>query len=283
MQKSKDKRKRVLFWALQNKQLAFGIILVALILFMGIAAPMVAPNDPLEVKVGNKLAPPSVRYPLGTDQLGRCILSRVIWGTRSSLTYSLIVLFSMLAISVPVGIVSGYFGGKIDQLLMRAIDIFMAFPSTILALAIAGILGPSAKNLLLAMICVWWTGYARVVRGMVLQLKEQNFILAAKAAGCSRWKIIWKHLGRNILSPLLILSTLEVGSIILSISGFSFIGLGAQAPAPEWGIMLSDSRKFLQTEPQLMIYPGIAIILTVVAFHLLGEGLQRTLGKRVSL
>lgn len=279
MQKKAKKRIRISCWLWKNRQLTLGGILVVLILFTGIAAPQIAPNDPLAVDVVNKLASPCRQFPLGTDQLGRCIFSRIIWGAQASLTYSVIVLVSMLAISVPVGIVSGYFGGKLDQFLMRVIDIFMAFPSTILALAIAGILGPSKKNLLFAMICVWWTGYARLVRGMVLQLKEQSFIQAARAAGCPRWKIVFKHLGRNLLSPMLILSTMEIGSIILSIAGFSFIGLGAQPPTPEWGIMLSDSRQYLQTQPQLMVYPGIAIIITVAAFNMLGEGLQKLLGE----
>ena len=279
MQKKAKKRIRISCWLWKNRQLTLGGILVVLILFTGIAAPQIAPNDPLAVDVVNKLASPCRQFPLGTDQLGRCIFSRIIWGAQASLTYSVIVLVSMLAISVPVGIVSGYFGGKLDQFLMRVIDIFMAFPSTILALAIAGILGPSKKNLLFAMICVWWTGYAIMVRGMVLQLKEQSFIQAARAAGCPRWKIVFKHLGRNLLSPMLILSTMEIGSIILSIAGFSFIGLGAQPPTPEWGIMLSDSRQYLQTQPQLMVYPGIAIIITVAAFNMLGEGLQKLLGE----
>jgi peptide/nickel transport system permease protein len=185
----------------------------------------------------------------------------------------------MLSIGLPLGLLAGYAGGRVDTAIMRIIDLFMAFPGTILALAVAGLLGPSVKNLILALGGLWWAGYARLIRGMVIQIKEQDFILAAQAAGCSRRRIVIHHIVMHVLMPVIILATLEVGAIILAIAGYSFIGLGAQPPAPEWGVMLSDSKGYIQTQPQLMLYPGMAIMLTVMAFNLLGEGLKDAMEK----
>lgn len=259
---------------LHDKRAIVGICLVAMICTIALLAPFIAPTDPVEIHMKNKLQSPSKTNWLGTDNLGRCIASRIIWGTRSSLLYAVIVLGMMLLISIPLGLLAGYAGGIIDTAIMRFTDICMAFPSSILALAVTGILGASVKNLIIAMACVWWSGYARLIRGIVLQIKEQDFVLAAQAAGCSKRRIVFHHVLRNALSPIIVLATLEVGTIILAIAGFSFIGLGAQPPAPEWGVMLSDSRQYIQTQPQLMIYPGAAIMVTVMAFNLLGEGLK---------
>jgi peptide/nickel transport system permease protein len=194
-----------------------------------------------------------------------------------SLLYSVSVLLLMLVISIPVGLLSGYAGGRTDAFLMRTIDIFLSLPSFLLALAIAGTLGPSAKNMMIAMASVWWAPYARLVRSMTMQVKEQDFMLAARAAGCSHIQMIFRHILRNIAPTLIVMATLEIGAIILSIAAFTFIGLGAQPPSPEWGVMLSDSREFIQTQPQLMIYPGVAIVITVTAFNLLGEGLKNAI------
>ncbi len=272
-------RERPVFWQklLKDKRVAIGFSLVAGIIFIALFAPLIAPYDPIEVHIENKLQPPSTQYWLGTDNLGRCIASRLIFGARSSLLYAGIILGLMLTISIPIGLLAGYVGGNIDAVIMRIIDICMAFPSAILALAVAGLFGASARNLVLALSCVWWAGYARLIRGMVLQMKEQGFILAALAAGCTRRRIVFCHLLRNVISPVIVLATLEVGSIILAIAGYSFIGLGAQPPTPEWGVMLSDSRSYMQTQLQLMIYPGVAIVVTVMAFNLLGEGLKDAL------
>lgn len=173
--------------------------------------------------------------------------------------------------------ISGYAGGRVDAVIMRIIDIFLSLPTFLMALAIAGMLGPSTQNMIIAMASVWWAPYARLIRGMAQQIKQQDFILAAKSAACTHMQIIFKHILRNIASTIIVMSTLEVGSIILAIASFSFIGLGAQPPNPEWGIMLSDSKEFMQTQPQLMIYPGIAIIITVMAFNLLGEELKNAM------
>lgn len=262
---------------LTQKAAVFGLVIVVLIVFIAIAASVIAPNDPLKVNMSMRLEGPSSLYWLGTDNLGRCIASRLIWGARMSLIYSLCVLGLMMVISIPIGLLSGYAGGRMDTFIMRVTDIFLSLPTFLIALAIAGMLGPSAKNMIIAMASVWWSSYARIIRGMAMQIKQQDFMLAAKAAACTHSQIIFRHILRNIASPIIVMATLEIGSIILAIASFSFIGLGAQPPTPEWGIMLSDSKEFMQTQPQLMIYPGIAIIITVMAFNLLGEGLKNAI------
>lgn len=257
-----------------KKRTIAGAVIILCFVFSAIFAPVLAPHDPLLVDIGNKLQGPSPSYLFGTDQLGRCILSRLIWGSRYSLFYSSLVLVITVAVGVPVGMLSGYMGGKVDSLLMRVIDIFMALPSFIVALAIAGTLGASGRNLVLAMSLVYWADYARLSRTLTLQIKEQNYMMALKASGCSGVVIVFRHILKNIAPSVAALATMDIGTIILSIAGFSFIGLGVQAPAPEWGIMLSDSKQFIQTCPRLMIFPGLTIILIVLAFNLLGEGIQ---------
>lgn len=251
-----------------------GAAIVLLFLLVGLLAPWIAPSDPLQIHMEYKLSLPSLEYPLGTDHLGRCVLSRLIYGIRTSLYYSLIVLAAVFSISVPLGLLAGYIGGKVDHFIMRMIDILLAFPSLILSLAITAMLGPSMKNLLIAFVAVWWTGYTRVIRGMVLQIKESDYIMAARAAGTSHLKIVFRHILLNTARPILVLASLEVGTIILSIAGLSFLGLGAQPPTPEWGIMLNDSRPYIQTAPRLLLFPGLTIMLVVLGFNLLGEGLK---------
>ncbi|MFF2016587.1 nickel transporter permease [Paenibacillus sp. NPDC058177] len=253
--------------------------IVLIFIVIGIFAPYLAPSDPLQIHMDHKLSLPSWEYPLGTDHLGRCVLSRLIYGTRTSLYYALIVLGVVFAISIPVGLIAGYAGGKLDQLIMRIIDVLLAFPSLILALAVTGMLEPGPVNLLIAFAAVWWTGYARIIRGMVLQIKERDFIMAAKAAGSSHLQIMVRHILTNVARPILVLASMEVGTIILSLAGMSFLGLGAQPPAPEWGVMLNDSRTYIQTAPRLMLFPGLVILLVVVGFNLLGEGLRRADGR----
>lgn len=259
---------------LDQFQIKIGLTIVGIFVVIAILAPIIAPNDPFLVDVARKLEGPSATYWLGTDQLGRCIVSRLIWGTRNSLMYSTVVLFITLLVGVPIGLISGYVGGKVDLFIMRVIDIFMAMPSFIVALAIAGTLGANGKNLVLAMSFVYWAGYARLVRSLTMQVKEQNYMMALKAGGCKQGQIIFKHILRNIAPSIIALAAMEIGSIILAIAGFSFIGLGVQPPTPEWGIMLSDSKNYIQTFPQLMVYPGIVIVIVVMAFNLLGEGMK---------
>lgn len=261
---------------LKNNGVRLGAGIILLFIGAGLFAPWLSPSDPLQIHMEHKLSMPSWHYPLGTDHLGRCVLSRLIYGTRTTLYYSFVILTVVFAISIPVGLLAGYAGGKIDQLIMRIIDILLAFPSLILSLAITAMLGPSMKNLLIAFAAVWWTGYARVIRSLVLQIKEGGYIAAAKASGASHLQIVLRHILPLAASPILVLASMEVGTIMLSIAGLSFLGLGAQPPTPEWGMMLNDSRAYIQTEPQLMLVPGAAILLAVLGFNLLGEGLRRS-------
>lgn len=259
---------------LRDPLAAAGLVIILGFIAVGVLAPFLAPHNPVDVNLDQTLLTPCKEYPLGTDQLGRCLLSRIIWGTRVSLTTSFLVLLAILGISIPYGLISGWFGGWVDNLLMRIVDVLLAFPNIILALVIAGMLGPSLTNTMLALAGVSWVGFARLIRGLVLQVKKQEFILAARALGASDLRILFSHVLPNIIGPVLVLATLDLGWIILSISGLSFIGLGAQPPTPEWGTMLSDSRPYFQVEPNLMLFPGLAIMLTVLGFNLLGDGLR---------
>lgn len=260
-----------------NKSFYIGLALVLAIFLIALVAPKLAPQDPLEVNIGMRFQAPSVKYWLGTDNLGRCIASRIIWGTRLSIFYGLGVLVIMLLISIPLGTLAAYVGGKVDGFIMSVVDLALSIPTFLLGLAVAGALGASSKNMMIAMSSVWWASYTRMIRSFALQIKQQEFMLAAQGAGCSHIQLLVHHILRNILPSILVVSTMQIGSIIMHISTFSFIGLGAQPPAPEWGVMLSDSKEFIQTQPQLMIYPGIAIFITVIAFNLLGEGLKNEL------
>ncbi len=258
--------------------LGFGIILVVVIIT--VFAPYFAPNDPVKVDLMQRLVPPQAQYPLGTDHLGRCLLSRLLYGTRASLTTAALVLAAIMLISIPFGTLAGYCGGRVDNILMRIVDVLLAFPGLILALVISGMLGPGLLNVMLALVAVWWVGYARVIRGMVLSVKEKEFVLAARACGTSGLGIIIRHILPNVLSPVIVLATLDMGKLIIAISGLSFLGLGSQPPAPEWGAMLNDGHSYMQVAPQLMIYPGLCIMMVVLAFNLLGDGLRDALDPR---
>ncbi|MCR4435107.1 MAG: ABC transporter permease subunit [Clostridiales bacterium] len=261
----------------RQKQAVAGLVVILAFFAASLLAPYIAPADPLKVDLEHKLMPPSSAHPLGTDQLGRCILSRLLYGTRTSLLDAVLVLGMILAISIPIGTIAGYVGGRVDNWIMRIIDILLAFPSMILALAITGLMGPGLIHMLLALAAVWWISFARIIRGMVLQIKEKDFTLAAKACGDSHLKVVFRHILLNAVSPILVLATLEIGSIILAISGLSFLGLGAQPPTPEWGAMLSDSKPYIETAPHLMLFPGLTIMLAVMAFNFVGEGLQKAI------
>lgn len=264
----------------QQNKTRIGLGIVILFVCLALLAPILAPHDPTLVDVSLKLKNPSWAYPLRTDQLGRCVLSRLLWGSRLSLMYSLTVLAFTLIIGIPIGILSGYLGKRWDTALMRVTDIFLALPSFIVILAIAGTLGASGKNLVLAMSLSYWAQYARVSRALTLKIKGESYFQALKAGGLSNARIIFKHILRNIMPSIIALATVELGSIILAIAGYSFIGMGVQPPNPEWGIMLNDSRPFIQIFPQLMLYPGITIMLIVFGVNILGEGIQDGLSKK---
>ena len=265
---------------MRQRKTQIGLAIAILFVLVAIFAPLIAPNNPTLVDVTVKLQNPSFKYPFGTDQLGRCVFSRIVCGSRYSLFYSFTVLVITLIVGLPVGMIAGYVGGKWDTVIMRVIDIFLAMPSFIIVLAIAGSFGTSGKNLILAMSLSYWANYARVSRALTLKIKGESYFQALKAGGLSHMRIIFKHVLRNIMPSIIALATVEIGSIILSIAGYSFIGLGVKPPTPEWGIMLSESKPFIQTFPQLMMYPGLTIMLIVFGVNMLGEGVQDGLSEK---
>ncbi|MCL0066358.1 nickel ABC transporter permease subunit NikC [Thermodesulfovibrionales bacterium] len=270
------------FQRLKKHRLALigaGIILV--LIFIAVLAPFIAPHDPIEQNLEHRLLSPNTEYLLGTDNLGRCILSRLIHGTSVSLQIGVMVVGIAAFVGVTLGLVAGYRGGLIDELIMRIVDILLAFPGIILALVIAGILGPSLFNVMLALAVVGWTSYARVVRGAVLSVKEKEFVEAARALGAGEARIMFRHILPNVMAPVIVMATLGMAHVILAAAALGFLGLGAQPPTPEWGSMLNDGRAFMRTAPHLTIFPGLAIMVTVLAFNFLGDGLRDVLDPRL--
>ncbi|MCL6478455.1 MAG: ABC transporter permease [Peptococcaceae bacterium] len=264
----------------QNKLLLTGGILVFSIIVLAVAAPLLSPCDPNGVKVEDRLQTPGEHNLMGTDGFGRDILSRVIYGARFSLTLAVVVVAVNFVLGLLIGSVAGYFGGFIDEFIMRIVDVLMAFPNIILALCIVGVLGPTIQNLIIALVILGWVGYARIARGLVLSVKEQVFISAARALGAGSGYIILRHVIPNVIPPLIVLATLHVGHTILSVAALSFLGLGVQPPTPEWGAMLNEGKQFVFTHPHVMVFPGLAITVTVFAFNVLGEGLRDILDPR---
>ena len=260
---------------------ALGLILVASLLLAGLVAPWSPLADPTEINLRERLRSPSPEHLLGTDHLGRDTFSRLVHGARATLLAAAATLVLSMTIAVTVGMLSGYYGGWPDTALMGVVDLLLAFPSLILALAVAGALGPGLLNGLLAVGAVWWVGHARIIRGITLGEREMAYVTAARASGASDRRIILRHIAPNILGPIVVLASLDIGWIILGIAGLSFLGLGAQPPTPEWGAMLSDARPHLQTAPHLILLPGAAIFVAVLGFNLLGDGLRDLLDPRI--
>jgi peptide/nickel transport system permease protein/nickel transport system permease protein len=265
---------------LENKMARVGLTIITCVTFAAIFAPLLAPHDPLQVNLLQKLQPPSSTFPLGTDHLGRCTLSRLIYGARISLSIAVAVMALTVSISLIVGIVTGYVGGKLDSWLMRLCDVFLAFPNLILALAIVGILGSGMLNIIIALGAAHWAWYARIVRSKVLSIKENNFIKAAIVSGTNGFPLMLKHILPHTISEIAILASLDMGGMILHISGLSFLGLGVQPPAPEWGAMINDGREFFRREPGLMLYPGLMIFSVALSFNLIGDALRDALDPR---
>lgn len=259
-----------------------GLILILLFLAAALFAPALSPFGPNEQDIiGSKLAPPSAAHWLGADILGRDMWSRMLYGARISVFVGLAVVAAAGSVGTLVGLFAGYRRGWIDEVVMRVTDIFFAFPPLILAMAIAGALGPSLRNALIAVVVVLWPVYARLVRGQVLGLREREFIQAAQITGVSNWKILWRHLLPNTMAPLLVQASFDMGTTILTVAGLSFIGFGAQPPTPEWGVMISDGRNYITTQWWLTAVPAGGILLLVAAFNLVGDGLRDILDPRL--
>ena len=277
---STDPLAQVLHRLSHNRLATVGVIIIVCLLIMAVGAPRLAPHDPLAQDLSQRLLAPGGRFPLGTDDLGRCVLSRIIYGARTSLLIALSIVAAASIVGLLLGLLAGYFGGHVDEVIMRLVDIMLAFPGIIFALVVVGILGPSLLNVMIGLALVHWTGYARLMRGSVLSVKEQTFVEAARAIGAGPLRIMFRHLLPNCLAPLVVMATLGMGHIILAAAALSFLGLGAQPPVPEWGAMLNSARLFMRTQPYLMTFPGLAIMATVLGFNLLGDGLRDALDPR---
>lgn len=260
-----------------HRSMWVGTCIVSALSIAALGAGWLAPHDPTHVDPVRAFATPSLHFPLGTDQLGRDLLSRLLYGARWSMGLVLVATILVMSAGVAVGVAAGYFGGLVDDVLMRVVDALLAVPSLLLALAIIGMIGPGLTGLILGLSSIWWVGYARVVRGMVLALRERPFVDAARALGATHPAIVRRHILPGIVPVVAVLASLEMGELVLAISGLSFLGLGAQPPTPEWGAMINDGRAFFFDAPRLVILPGLAVTTAVLGFNLLGDGLRDAL------
>ena len=266
---------------LRNPLNVLAIGLIAGFAFCAVFAPLLAPYDPLTQALASRLEPPSPAHLLGTDQLGRDIASRLLYGARISLFIGVVVVASAGIFGTCIGLVAGYVAGLVDESLMRLTEVFLAFPPLILAMAIAGALGPSLTNAIIAIAAVTWAVYARLARGQILSLRRREFVEAARAIGVHPVRILARHLLPYAVAPLLIQASFDMGAAIIAAAGLSFIGFGAQPPTPEWGVMISEGRNFISTQPWLSLFPGLAILFAVGSFNVLGDGLRDELDPRL--
>lgn len=263
-----------------NRAFAVTSVLVLCLLLIAIAAPVIAPYDPTHAAMKDAFLEPGAQHLFGTDKLGRDCFSRVLYGARASLTGVLVLVASVFVVGTTMGVVSGYFGGKVDMVIMRISDMMISFPGMILAIAIAGIMGGSLVNAVFALTIVSWTKYARLSRSMVLKVKRRDFVEAAIVNGGTPGHILWVHILPNILPMMVITAAADIGALMMELAGLSFLGFGSQPPAPEWGLMLNEGRQQLQTAPWLMFFPGLATFVTVVVFNLWGDNLRDVLDPR---
>ncbi|MBI1727700.1 MAG: ABC transporter permease [Candidatus Rokubacteria bacterium] len=282
-------------WVKTLKRLAwrrtalFGLGVVSIVLFAAAFAPWLTPFDPLEQDINHRLKEPGWQtaegsvHPLGTDHLGRDILARVIFGSRIALVVGLSAVLISGVLGMAIGLVSGYFGGKVDDFFMRLADVQLAFPFIQLAIAVIGVLGPSLRNIIIVIGVSSWVVYARVVRGEVLSIREREFVQAAIALGSRDGRVLLRHVLPNAFTPWLVVATLDMARVIVIESALSFLGLGVQPPTPTWGGMLADGRVYLSTAWWLATFPGLAILVTVLGINLLGDGLRDTLDPRLKL
>ena len=262
---------------IHNRTAMATVTVILVIALMGILAPVIAPNDPYETNILNKFAEYSFQYPLGTDQLGRCVLSRLIYGIRPTLGLSLLTMVGTISLGAVLGIMAGYFRGIIEEVIMRVVDVVLSFPSQIMVFAVVALLGVSVQNVIIANVFIKWAWYARMIRTGVMQYRERNFIQFSRCVGMPERFILCRHLLPSITSDLVVLASLDVGWAIINISTLSFLGLGVQAPTPEWGAMLNEAKEVLTSNPVQMIAPGIAIVVVVCCFNLMGDALRDVL------
>ncbi len=265
----------------KNLLAVVGTVIIALFILTAIFAPLLTPYSPIEQNMSIKLQAPSLEHPFGTDQFGRDIYTRVLYGSRVAVQIILIITFISGFIGISVGVTAGYYGGVVDDILMRITDMFLAFPRLILAMAVAAMLGPNLNNVIIAISFVIWTIYARLARAEAIKVKKQPYIESIKSMGGSDLRIIFLHILPMSISPVLVQITLRMGTIIITAASLGFLGLGAQPPSPEWGVMVSDGRTFLIDQWWISTFPGIAIAIVVLGFNLLGDGIRDMLDPRL--
>lgn len=263
-----------------HKTFSFYTSLVLLVVLVAIFSPFLTPNDPFAADLANALKAPSEAHWFGTDKLGRDVLSRIIYGTGLSLFMGFTIVFLVASIGTVVGSLAGYFGGKVEMVLMRICDIMISFPGIILAIAIAGIMGGSVGNTILALTIVGWAKYARLVRSLVIKVRQEDYIAAAIMSGGTSAVILRRHVLPNIMPLVVVTASMDLGVMMLEIAGLSFLGFGAQPPTPEWGLMLNEGRQYLQLAPWLMIFPGAAILIVVSIFNFWSDSLRDILDPR---
>ena len=264
----------------EHRTFRFTSLLVILLIALVVLAPVIAPYNPLEAVMKDANQAPSMAHLFGTDKLGRDVLSRILYGGAYSLSSVLALVASIFCVGTFLGLVAGYFGGLIDTVIMRVADMMISFPGVILAIAIAGIMGGSLVNAMIALTAVTWTKYARLSRSMVLKIRKRDFVDAAIVSGGTSSHILWTHIMPNVVPILVITAVSDIGAMMMELAGLSFLGFGSQPPAPEWGLMLNEGRQQLQTAPWLMVFPGLAIFISVVIFNLWGDALRDVLDPR---
>lgn len=278
----RDSAVRFVLYSIRRSPLAIiGLVFILSVVIIAIFAPVLAPHDPFKTSMKIALSPPSATYLLGTDDVGRDVLSRLIYGSRMALAVAFTVAGIASVVGTLVGAVSGYFGGALDMVVMRIVDVFLSVPPLVLAIVAVAVLGPSLVNVMLGLSLVWWTWYARLVRGEVLRLKEANFVLALRSLGCGSWRIIFGHIIPNCMGVILVQTTMQLGWAILYSAGIEFLGIGARPPAPSWGLMICVGHMYLPYAWWLSVFPGLFIFVLVMGFMLLGDSLRDILAREV--
>ena len=266
---------------LSNRGFVLFSVLAIIIILIAVFAPVLSGGiDPTAGDLKDAIMQPDGTHLCGTDKMGRDIYSRVLYGARISLVSTFILVALVFVIGTALGVVSGYFGGWVDAVIMRIADMMIAFPGLVLAIAVAGMLGASMRNAIIAIALVTWPKYARMARSLVLKIRHTDFVYAAIVTGSSTWRMLWKYMLPNTITTLVITAATDIGGMMMELSALSFLGFGAQPPTPEWGAMLNEGRDFMQSAPWMMIYPGFAIFITVVVFNMLGDNLRDILDPR---